>query len=114
MKDLVSNPKFDSVEYILDVYMMYLGADMAETGSKNLEEKLRKVGAYSHEHKYDLEKMKFASHRLVQDVDKKCSTTFACSFGDIADEVQVLIRELLKTKIEAVKKLKDEQAKETP
>jgi hypothetical protein len=108
MKDLISNPKFDSVEYILDVYIMYLGADMAETGSKNLEEKLRKVGAYSHEHKYDLEKMKFSSHRLVQDVDKRCSTTFACSFGDLADEIHTAVREILKKKIEAVIKLKED------
>lgn len=107
MNDLLTNSKIDTTEYILDVYMMYIGADMAESGSKNLEEHLRKVGAYSHEHKQDLEKMKFASHRLVQDVDKKCTTTFACGFGDIADEVHTAVREILRKKIEAVKKLKD-------
>lgn len=92
----------DNMKYILNVWIMYIGADMAQRGSIDLESQMRKCGFYSHEMKKDIEIVKKRTTNLVSDVDKNCDHDFACSFGDLADEAYELLTDLLQRRHKAI------------
>ena len=86
---------FDNKAFALTTWFMYMGADIAESGSKDLEGMLRKIGSYTHEHKQSIEKIKTLCRNMVRDVDTQFELDFACDFAEIADEVQDAVKSIL-------------------
>lgn len=105
IQDILENQKrknaenFDKEKYLVDVYKMFLGADMSLAGSCDIEESLKKVGKYSHERKQNIEKIKYHSTLLIDDINIQCSRDFTCKFADLAEEVNVLVESYLRNKL---------------
>ncbi len=93
---------FDHQQFALQTWLMYMGADIAETGSKNLEEMLRKVGNYTHERKMNIEKMKHIARILVRDVDTQCDRDFSCDFAEIAEEITEAVMNILTKRMKSL------------
>ena len=100
---------FDEKAYIVNTWLMFLGCDLADSASRNLEAQLRSVGYYSHEFKQHLEKIKKLSSDLVLDVDNKCQRDFSCAFADLAEVVWKEMAALINVRVESVKSINDEK-----
>lgn len=105
IQDILENQKkknienFDKEKYIIDVYKMFLGADMSLAASCDMEESLKKIGKYSHERKQSIEKIKYHSTLLISDINIQCSKDFTCKFADLAEEINVLVESYLRNKL---------------
>lgn len=88
-------------KYRLDLFMMYVAADMTQSASIDVESDLKKIGGYQFADKFHTEKVKFHAGKLIKDVDKICSNDFACAFGDIADECREAVAKIIKSKFDA-------------
>ena len=95
---------FDKSKYIMQIYKMFIGADLANGGSVDLTEILKKLGDYNHDKKFNVDKIKFYSDKLIDDINAQCSEDFTCNFGDLVDEIDVLITEHLKKRLKVIEK----------
>ena len=93
---------FNTDQYRLNLWLMYLSADSCQSAAIDLETQLRRIGWYQFEDKKTVEAIKFNSGKMIRDVDKCCKTDFACEFGDIADEVRTMVTSYLKNRLKKV------------
>ena len=98
----INRNAFDTPKYRLNLWMMYLSADMCQSAAMDLETQLRRIGGYQFEDKKTVEAIKHNSGKMIRDVDKCCQTDFACEFGDIADEVRTMIESYLKNRLRTI------------
>lgn len=93
---------FDTDKYRLNLWLMYLSADSCQSAAVDIESQLKKIGAYQFEDKQTVKAIKHHSSKMIGDVDKCCQRDFACEFGDIADEVRVMVTSYLKNRLKTI------------
>lgn len=97
---------FDRKKYITSLWLLFLGADLAHTAALEVEEMLRSVGGYRLDDKHFIEALKRNSEKFIKEIDRTCTETFACDFGDLADEVHTLLASYIKNKSNALTPVK--------
>lgn len=70
---------------------LYLLADKLDAVSLDIIQQMKSVGIYKFEDKRSIDQIRRNAASLVRDLDNVCTEEYSCHFGDIADELGVLI-----------------------
>ena len=90
--------KFDIEAFKRNQLLLYFFADALSGVSTDMIEQMKQVGIYRFDDKKAIDAIKFHSAALVSDLDNSCTEEYACSFGDMADELNEIILQFLKNK----------------
>ena len=96
---------FDYDKFRILLWTMFIAADLLESSSVDLAEQMKSIGAYMHDDKRKIKEIRRLSGSFVKDVDKMCTEAFAEKFGDLSDEVMVMLQAYIKNKYKPIDKL---------
>lgn len=97
-QELKNIQDFDKEKYRVNLWMMFVTADLLQTSMLDLQELMKSIGVYYFEDKRKIETITKLISSFVSDVDKQCTEDFALEFGSICDESHELLRSFLENK----------------
>lgn len=89
---------FDSDKFKRSQLLLYFFADRIDGKATDLIDQMKQVGIYRFDDKKAIDAIKHHASGLVTDVDKACTDEYACSFGEMADELDAIITEYFSKK----------------
>lgn len=95
-KNQIAN--FDSELFERNQHLLFILADMIDGISTDMISQMEQVGVFKFEDKKRIEAIKKNASLFVGDLDRTCSYGYACTFGEVSDEVKEAIYSLTKDK----------------
>ena len=89
---------FDFEAFGRNQLLLYFFADRIDGKATDLIYQMKKVGIHKFDDKKAIDAIKFNASNLVTDLDKVCTEEYSCTFGEMADELDAIIENYLKSK----------------
>lgn len=89
---------FDHEAFQRNQLLLFFFADRIDRKATDLISQMKQVGIYRFDDKKAIDTIKFNASNLVADLDKACTEDYACTFGEMADELDSIIYEYLSNK----------------
>lgn len=90
--------RFDHDTFQRNQLLLFFFADRIDGKATDLISQMKQVGIYRFDDKKAIDTIKFNASKLVADLDKACTEDYACSFGEMADELDAIISEYFSKK----------------
>lgn len=82
---------FDMDEFKRNQLLLFYYADRIDGKSTDLIDQMKQVGIYKFDDKKTIDAIKHNASSLVTDLDRSCTEDYACTFGEMADELDSII-----------------------
>lgn len=89
---------FDMEEFKRNQLLLFYYADRIDGKATDMISQMKQIGIYRFDDKKTINTIKHSAASLVADLDRACTEEYACTFGEMADELDAIINDYLSKK----------------